>query len=66
MNGAVKTVVKPNEAAAYIEQTAGALGDLARRSGMDFLVYLLEMVRLEAASQVLAPPGGPAEPSPPR
>lgn len=63
MNGAVKTVVRPNEAAAYIEQTAGALGDLARRSGMDFLVYLLEMVRLEAASQVLTPPAGSGETS---
>lgn len=61
MNGAVKTTAKPNEAAAYIEQSAAGLGDLAKRSGMDFLAYLLDMVRLEAASCVLTPPGPKAE-----
>lgn len=56
MNGAVKTTAKPNEAAAYIEQSAAGLGDLAKKSGMDFLAYLLDMVRLEAASCVLNAP----------
>lgn len=53
MNGSAKAEAKPSEAAAYIEQTAAGLGDLAKRSGLDFLVYLLEMVRLEAASRVV-------------
>lgn len=53
MSGSAKASAKPNEAAAYIEQTAAELGDLAKRSQMDFLAYLLEMVRLEAASRVL-------------
>ena len=54
MSGSTKAAAKPNEAAAYIEQTAAELGDLAKRSQMDFLAYLLEMVRLEAASCVLS------------
>jgi hypothetical protein len=57
---------KPNEAANYIEQTATELRDLANRSGMPFLGYLIDMVRLEAASQVLSTPKPPAiVPSPP-
>lgn len=56
MNGSAK----PNEAAAYIEQTAAELSELAKRSEMNFLVYLLEMVRLEAASRVLSAADGGA------
>lgn len=57
---------KPEEAAAYIEQATTALRDLAARSGMPFLAYLLDMARLEAAARVLFPPrrpsGGDGEP----
>ncbi len=60
MIGAVRTLPKPNEAAAYVEQAAMELRDLANRSGMPFLGYLLDMARLEAASQVLSPPKPPA------
>lgn len=65
MNGSVRAMAKPNEAAAYIEQSAAGLGDLAKRSGMEFLAYLLEMVRLEAASCVLAQPKAEAAAPPP-
>lgn len=56
MIGAVRIPPKPNEAAAYIEQSATELRDLAAKSGMPFLAYLIDMARLEAASQVLMPP----------
>ncbi len=59
MIGAVRPLPKPNEAAAYIEQTAIELRDLANKSGMPFLGYLIDMARLEAASQVLTPPKPP-------
>ena len=68
MIGAVRPLPKPNEAAAYIEQAATELRDLANRSGMPFLGYLIDMARLEAASQVLTPPRPPVVPpeAPPR
>ncbi len=50
---------KPEEAAAYIEQATSALRDLAARSGMPFLAYLIDMARLEAAARVLLPPRRP-------
>ena len=56
MVGMVRSVPKPNEAAAHIEQMAAELRDLANRSGMPFLGYLIDMARLEAASQVLTVP----------
>ena len=61
MIGMVRSPAKPNEAAAYIEQAAAELRDLANRSGMPFLAYLIDMARLEAASQVLTPPRAPAD-----
>lgn len=60
MNGAVRPLPKPNEAASYIEQAATELRDLANRAGMPFLGYLIDMARLEAASQVLSTPKPPA------
>ena len=60
MIGAVRPQPKPNEAAAYIEQAALELRDLANRAGMPFLGYLIDMARLEAASQVLSAPKPPA------
>ncbi|MER2605859.1 MAG: hypothetical protein ABTQ29_08530 [Siculibacillus sp.] len=66
MTGTVRSLPKPNEAAAYIEQSAVELRDLALRSGMPFLGYLIDMARLEAASQVLTPPRPPVPPAEPR
>jgi hypothetical protein len=60
MIGAVRPLPKPNEAASYIEQTTTELRDLANRAGMPFLGYLIDMARLEAASQVLSAPKAPA------
>lgn len=64
MIGTVRSPAKPNEAAAYIEQTAAELRDLATKSGMPFLAYLIDMARMEAATLVLKPT--PAAPSDPR
>ena len=61
MIGMVRSPAKPNEAAAYIEQATAELRDLASRSGMPFLAYLIDMARLEAASQVLTVPRAPAD-----
>lgn len=36
------------ETAQYIEEMAGELADLARRSKLDLLAYLLDMAKLEA------------------
>jgi hypothetical protein len=36
------------ETAQYIEEMAGELADLARRSNLDLLAYLLDMAKLEA------------------
>ena len=60
MTGTVRSPAKANEAAAYIEQAAAELRDLATKSGMPFLAYLIDMARMEAASQVLSPPRVPA------
>jgi len=54
MIGAVRTPTKPDEAAAYIEQVATQLRDLAQGSGYGFLAYLIDMARLEAASKAAA------------
>jgi hypothetical protein len=51
MIGAVRSPTKPDEAAAYIEQVATQLRDLAQNSGHGFLAYLIDMARLEAASK---------------
>lgn len=56
MTGTVRSPAKANEAAAYIEQAAAELRDLATKSGMPFLAYLIDMARMEAASQVLTQP----------
>lgn len=61
MIGVVRSPTKPDEAAAYIEQVATQLRDLAQNSGYDFLAYLIDMARLEAASKAAAgvrPPQG--------
>lgn len=58
MIGAVRTPTKPDEAAAYIEQVTAQLRDLAQQSGFGFLAYLIDMARLEAASQAAS--GGSA------
>lgn len=56
MTGTVRSPAKANEAAAYIEQATAELRDLATKSGMPFLAYLIDMARMEAASQVLTQP----------
>ena len=61
MIGTVRSPTKPDEAAAYIEQVAAQLRDLAQQSGYGFLAYLIDMARLEAASQVLTVPRAPAD-----
>ncbi|MCE1236721.1 MAG: hypothetical protein LWW93_10225 [Hyphomicrobiales bacterium] len=60
MTGMVRSPAKPNEAAAYIEQATAELRDLAAKSGMPFLAYLIDMARMEAATRVLTPPRSPA------
>ncbi len=54
MIGAVRSPTRPDEAAAYIEQVASQLRDLAQQSGYGFLAYLIDMARLEAASKAAA------------
>ena len=54
MIGAVRSPTRPDEAAAYIEQVAAQLRDLAQQSGYGFLAYLIDMARLEAASKAAA------------
>jgi hypothetical protein len=54
MVGSVRSLPQQNEAAAYIEQATREMRDLALRAGLPFLAYLIDMARLEAASQVLA------------
>ena len=66
MNGLVRPLPKPNEAAAYIEQSAAELRDLANRAGLPFLAYLIDMARLEAASRVATPPRPAATPAAPQ
>lgn len=39
------------ETASYIEHQTTALYDLAHRARLDFLAYLIDMARMEAASQ---------------
>ena len=41
----------PVEAASYIEQISTELAAMARRSRLELLAYLLEMVRLEAGAR---------------
>lgn len=41
----------PGGTAAYIEQVTRELRDLARQGDLAFLSYLIEMARLEAASE---------------
>lgn len=53
MIGVVRPATKPDEAAAYIEQVATQLRDLAQKSGYGFLAYLIDMARLEAASKAV-------------
>lgn len=57
MQSAVRGMSSPGEAAGYIEQSASELRDLAQRSGLSFLAYLLDMARLEAAARSLGPAG---------
>ena len=47
--------------ASYVASMSGELANIARRTGLDTLSYLLEMVRLEAEStshQANSPNGG--------
>ncbi|TBW34297.1 hypothetical protein EYW49_18610 [Siculibacillus lacustris] len=57
MNSAVRPVSRPTDTAAYIEQATAELRDLATRAGFDFLAYLIDMARLEAATLTIAKPG---------
>jgi hypothetical protein len=47
----VHRVTSPAEAAKYIEQTCAELKEMASDSNLHFLGYLIDMARLEAASQ---------------
>ena len=51
MIGVVRSPTKSEDTAAYIEQVATQLRDMAQTSGHGFLAYLIDMVRIEAASQ---------------
>jgi hypothetical protein len=47
---------EPSEVAAYIANHCQALHEIARRSQLDFLAYLVDMARLEAVEQARAAP----------
>ena len=64
MSGMVRVPVKPNDTASYIEQATRELRDLAQRSEMPFLAYLIDMARLEAADVALRAPRGPVADDP--
>ncbi len=42
----------PSAVASYVASLSSDLAGMARRTGLDTLGYLLEMVRLEAESQI--------------
>lgn len=45
--------IRPEDAAHYIEGMSAELSAIARRSGFDFLGYLLDVAREEAAARAL-------------
>jgi len=45
---------KAEETAAYVASFSGDLRELARRSGLTTLAYLLDMARLEAEAEIRA------------
>ena len=47
-----------NLVASYVATMSADLASMARRSGLDTLGYLLEMVRLEAESETRHKPNG--------
>jgi len=47
----VQRTTSPAEAAKYIEHTCAELKDMASSSNLHVLGYLIDMARLEAASQ---------------
>jgi len=49
--------VRPEDAAHYIEGISAELSTIARRSGFDFLGYLLDVVREEAAARAMETSG---------
>jgi hypothetical protein len=51
MAAGVPRVMSPAEAAKYIEQTCAELKEMASSSNLEFLGCLIDMARLEAASQ---------------
>ena len=48
----------PTAVASYVATLSADLSDMARRSGLDTLGYLLEMVRLEAENMARRTPHG--------
>ncbi|HEX3709991.1 MAG TPA: hypothetical protein VHV56_08890 [Pseudolabrys sp.] len=46
----------PTQVAGYVATMSADLASIARRSGLDTLGYLLEMVRLEAENVTRNPP----------
>lgn len=55
--GEASGVVRPEDAARYIEGISAELSTMARRSGFDFLGYLLDIVREEAAARAMEASG---------
>ncbi|WP_407050745.1 hypothetical protein [Methyloraptor flagellatus] len=47
----VKQPMKAADAAMYIEQATAELRDMAHRTGLPFIAYLLDMARQEAAAE---------------
>ncbi|MGX1098289.1 hypothetical protein [Amorphus sp. MBR-141] len=45
--------IRPEDAAQYIEGISVELATMARGSGLDFLAYLLDVVREEAAARAM-------------
>ncbi|MGX1308304.1 hypothetical protein AB7M35_003062 [Amorphus suaedae] len=55
--GEASGAVRPEDAAQYIEGISAELSTMARRSGFDFLGYLLDIVREEAAARAMESSG---------
>ena len=52
-SGETTLSVTPNDTARYIEGISAELSVMARRCGFDFLAYLLDVTREEAAARAL-------------
>ena len=53
----VPVETRPEDAAHYIQVMSAELSIMARRSGFDFLGYLLDVVREEAAARAMEASG---------